>query len=429
MLRKTQTLDLVGPLTRDIDLVVAAIDKISRMAGLGGLKEGSRSQLRMESEMQVSSAMSRAGDQEEMAFRGEMETQEEKMLVRSGSQVLAGFFKGLADTPGRKALLWVNDRFLLDEDTRDDIAGLIAEAGASRIAVYPFAGDANALADPSGRGFNSDPAAATMRSELAGLDLIANETGGKVSQSLATIGDNLAVMRRDMNSFYSLGYLTPHGGDGRSHDIRVNVKRPGTSLRYQKSYVDKSPELRVIDTLFAALLIDGAADELGVRATIGEITPEKKKLFNVPIDLIIPLEPLALVEQDGNRVGRVSIYTMVVGGREQGEPTLLRQNVKVPVGVDIRGGAVAGERKLSLKKGEHMIALVIRDDLSGKKTGVRIPVDVGKDVRQQELAERKAQAGDSSPKNRCFRRMVSSRRGPVETSAISAPTKRSIRSM
>ena len=62
------------------------------------------------------------------------------------------------------------------------------------------------------------------------------ETDGRAIMNRNSLGEGLAQIVRESSFYYLLGYTTPSAADGKFHDIKVQVKRSGTTVRARKGY-------------------------------------------------------------------------------------------------------------------------------------------------------------------------------------------------
>ena len=112
------------------------------------------------------------------------------------------------------------------------------------------------------------------------LQLLADDTGGRSILDANDFLPDLARMREDLASFYSLGFTPAHTGDGREHRLEVRVKRPGLRLRYRQSYRDKPAIEKVVDRTLAALFYGIEDNPLEIAIEIGE--PRRRRRASTP---------------------------------------------------------------------------------------------------------------------------------------------------
>jgi VWFA-related protein len=104
------------------------------------------------------------------------------------------------------------------------------------LAVFEFD-----IADaPGGIGLTDD--AKMLRSTQETLRLLSLETDGRAIVNRNSLAEGLAQMVQDSSVYYLLGYSTPTPADGKFHEIRVRVKRPGVDIRARKGYWALSAE-------------------------------------------------------------------------------------------------------------------------------------------------------------------------------------------
>ncbi len=75
----------------------------------------------------------------------------------------------------------------------------------------------------------------------ASLEYLANETGGKHIGDVAYYARNAEDIQTATGNYYVLGYSIPAAWDGRYHEIRVEVRKPGYKVYGQKGYTNPLP--------------------------------------------------------------------------------------------------------------------------------------------------------------------------------------------
>ena len=214
---------------------------------------------------------------------------EAEMLWRDirGRQVaalraLVNLLDGLAVRPGRKAVLLLSEGFLYDQ-TLVEHRELLAAARRAQAGVH--------LVDPrsANRIFwhdgdvpdwvdSRDSAQALDRAlkESEGAEAVAAGTGGQVLRHLPALPQTLARIRRELGSYYLLGYA-PSGplDDGRYHALTIEVARPGLRLHARPGYYALAPRS----------VVDGRGVEAGLEGLL--VAPAAAST--------LPLEVAALV--------------------------------------------------------------------------------------------------------------------------------------
>src|SRR6185436_9729148 len=134
---------------------------------------------------------------------------------------------------------------------------------------------------------------------LRGLDQLAAATGGKVANSVRQ--DVLRTVAADSGTYYWLGFAPAWKKDDRTHDIRVEVRRPDLKVRARSGFSDLSRRTEVAQKAESVLLFGGAGEERRVRVELGTARPvgRRSREVEVPVTLGVPVEALALTPADG----------------------------------------------------------------------------------------------------------------------------------
>jgi hypothetical protein len=131
---------------------------------------------------------------------------------------------------------------------------------------------------------------------------------------LATVGTNdfaggLELVRQDLFTYYSLGYPISASGGDRVHRVEVRLPgRPELKLRYRKTFVEKSRESEVQDTVMTALLFNIDQNPMGIDASVGESKPTQEGRWLLPLRVAFPTESVALLPQGDQLVGEVVVF-------------------------------------------------------------------------------------------------------------------------
>jgi VWFA-related protein len=264
---------------------------------------------------------------------------------------------------------------------------LAAHASANRVTLYTlqasglgFSG-AGADQDPEERRLQSTVVHQIQTNNLKGsLTALAIDTGGRAILDVNDFGPELARMQEDFESYYSLGYTTAHHGDGRKHKVEVKVKRPGLRIRYRPSYRDKPALEKAADRMLTALLHGIEDNPLEVAIELGVQTPDPATgVWAVPIRLRIPLDKLAILQQEagGARQGRLRL--LVATRDEKGVTSPVRQ-AEVPVelsGRDAPSQHYLYTLILKMPAGVQQVAVGVRDEIAATTSYLSRDIIVG----------------------------------------------------
>jgi hypothetical protein len=212
------------------------------------------------------------------------------------------------------------------------------------------------------------------------LNVMAADTGGRAMLDVNNFLPELARMREDFTSYYSLGYNPSHLGGGKQHRIEVKVKRPGARVRYRKSYRDKSLMERMADRTLAALFHGLEDNPLAVSVEIGDQIPSEDGKFSVPVQLKIPIFKLALLNQEGSYRGKLRL--LVTTKDAKGGISPVRQ-VEVPLKISRKdvlnamGQHYLYTLTLKMAPGRQQVAVAVQDEVSALTSYLSRSVTVG----------------------------------------------------
>jgi VWFA-related protein len=127
--------------------------------------------------------------------------------------------------------------FFANTDLLTDLREVFKAANRSNVAIYAL--DPRGLAAfeydiDQGVGLQRDRAGLTQG--LDTLRTLADETDGRAIVNSNDLQAGLKQMVRDSSSYYLLGYTTQSPTDGKFHELKVRVKRPGVQVRARKGF-------------------------------------------------------------------------------------------------------------------------------------------------------------------------------------------------
>ena len=129
------------------------------------------------------------------------------------------------------------------------------------------------------------------------LSFIASRTGG-----LALLNGQrvtaLDGVRKDVESYYWLGFTPRLGADDERYEVAVEVSNPDLRVRTRRSYVDISPRTQVVMAIKSALLFgpSRSSDELNVE--VGEFKKAGKGKMEAGVKVTIPTSALQFVPSE-----------------------------------------------------------------------------------------------------------------------------------
>lgn len=424
---KDRQVEVVQPLTSrraDVDL---ALDRLARVATPDHASEVRRMVQRIEQgngaasrvtpaqapTPQTVTALSdaRAAYQDARGFSQEIHAQ-----VLHSLGLVSRFVGSLAGLPGRKAVLYVADRLpvrpgevvwrawferygfewgsqlgvtsvetaIREHDVSAAVHELVADASANRVAFYPVGTGAAAvggLASPESRG-SASPTRRFLRDRESddGLHWLASGSGGRAGLGRGKVDAFLDALRQDLTTYYSLGFPSPHRGDGETHELEVRV-RGGDDLevRYLAEYRDKTAEQQMEERTLASLVLGAGDNPLDVRVTLGKPVRQPDDLYAVPMEIRVPVANLVLLPDRAAHRGKVTIQLIVRDDEGRFSETVrIRMPIEIPNATILRALADSAvyATELVMRRGRQTIGVGVRDDFGGVGATVNVEVDV-----------------------------------------------------
>lgn len=234
----------------------------------------------------------------------------------------------LANVPGRKNLIWVSGGFPLDygfdqePDPRrvdfrrtyyDEIEAAVRAVNNAGISIYPV--DARGLiigrdamtADMRSGPINPrQPPRARLGPTVPNLDtmrLLADRTGGRAAYNTNDLKNAIRNAVDDSKVTYMLAYYPAENAqDGKFHEIKIKVDRPGVNVRYRKGYfaladIAQNDKTRKSDLSTAAWSpVDATSVGLNARVDFAN-SPDQNAMT-----VFAQIDPLGVtLEQNGDR--------------------------------------------------------------------------------------------------------------------------------
>ncbi|MGH9736924.1 MAG: VWA domain-containing protein [Candidatus Acidiferrales bacterium] len=299
---------------------------------------------------------------------------------------LAAIAAHVADIPGRKNLLWLTSNLPFSGDA---IARVLARGN---IVAYPL--DARGLlpqmpqgniegvmdADAYAKGeLGAPPAMLQQPVGIPAMERMADDTGGR---ALVNTNDLTSAIRSVVDESavtYTLGfYVDAKSLDGKLHELKVQVTRPGLSVRYPKGYFafkdEPATKNEQQENFLTAVRspLNSAAIPLLVRAIRVDQPAE-----TVQIAGSIGLKNLQIADENGARTGTVDLYLIEqdpAGNVLRQTSTHLRLKLTEQQYQDYLKSGVVFRQQLQLKKETAVLRIVVQDPATSEVGSVIIPL-------------------------------------------------------
>jgi VWFA-related protein len=362
------------------------------------------------------------GQIEESSFLLEIRAYAETQYVRNRAslEALEGFIGRMQAIRGRKVVLWVGDLEMragenifrtwqelfpdqarrqpinpmmasIQYDLSRDLRELVDRANSNRISFYTLsslAASAPSTAEMNQRiletsGRPGQQGQRDRRSQDDALRVMSDLSGGRMLSDNAKLGEQLARVAEELETFYSLGYTPPSPGDGKQHSIKVVVDRENVRLRYRLSYKDSEVADGTAERTLVAGMLGVAENPLGISVECQEQELRDDGTFLVPVLISIPIGELVLLPEEGRHQAQISVYSVVFD--EAGRSSDVHERAyPIEIENDHLLSAVEQDAKfvigMVLRDGPHRIAVSIRDDRSSSESTAIVDVLVGNDI-------------------------------------------------
>ena len=156
--------------------------------------------------------------------------------VRQSMGTLGALLGGLQEIDGPKTLLLISEGLIAEEQESALAADLAATAAAARVTIHALLIDSGIYHDASVFGSSTTLTRdRTLREQ--GLRWLSWQAGGGLFRVLGTSDAVFQRLGRELSGYYLLGVETdPRDQDGRPHQIRVKVRRSGTTVRARQQF-------------------------------------------------------------------------------------------------------------------------------------------------------------------------------------------------
>jgi VWFA-related protein len=180
----------------------------------------------------------------------------------------------------------------------------------------------------------------------------------------------------DLESYYTLAYTPRERGRGRDHKLKVEVSRPGLSVRHRLAYRERTSGEQMAEHTRAALLFGWQDNPLGIAVDVGAPTPgERRNTSELPLTITLPLSQVVLVPQGPVHEGRLSIHVAATDEAGRSSPV---SSVEVPVRVANENllaalsQQLAYRTRLAVRETRQQIAVTVRDELGNQAATVLV---------------------------------------------------------
>ena len=213
----------------------------------------------------------------------------------------------------------------------------------------------------------------------------AADTGGNALFP-AAVDRAVEEIRRELDQYYSIGYVAQHSGDGATYAIDVELPgHPDYRLIHRTAYVDQPAATRAAQALRSEMLFGADANPLGIRVEVGELDSRFRigaagsKRVRVPLVVKIPYARLAMIPRGDLYWGKVVITFFGEDAKgNQSELASFEQPITVESGLyeeAVARGFFKYSATVEVEGGQQKVFVGVQDTLGGRTT--IIPHELG----------------------------------------------------
>lgn len=256
-------------------------------------------------------------------------------------------------------------------DVKADLEGIARRANASEVTFYTL--DARGLDPAGGSAATDNPLLArsgvsflARQDSQEGLVELARETGGIALLNSNDLSTGVARVYQDTSAYYSIGVtLTKIPASGHQA-VRVDVNRPGSTVRARRGYTAQNAADRERDRVQAALRTNVSSNDIPL--TLRTEPPAKKgKRYRFGISVVFPASGLTFAPGTSGRqaTADVSLAAMDDTGR-MSETSKDQMMFTLPAGANESNAMLQYKTNLETRKGNHRIVVSVRDKVTGR---------------------------------------------------------------
>lgn len=235
-------------------------------------------------------------------------------------------------------------------------------AGVTLYTIFPEPMDN----DPTKEGTNF----AEFANSAASLQTLSRVTGGTMVAKTWNFDSALRAIASDLGSYYSIGYRSNRDERPGEHSIVVRTRRPEYRVRARKSYVVRSADEQVGDTVVANIVHPVAKGDIPVSLKVGAPQSDGSGHYKVAVDVSFPAAAVTTLP-DGDKVaGGFTVY--IAAGTPLGalspvskRPEVFRVPPLTQKAMVAQNYPLVLHAQVLIGKGENILSVAVVDQISG----------------------------------------------------------------
>jgi hypothetical protein len=215
------------------------------------------------------------------------------------------------------------------------------------------------------------------------LAAMAAATGGRTFVASPKLAERLESVRRDLVTYYSLGYHPEGEKPGRKRHIDVEVHRPGLRVLHRSEVSDRSWKDQATDATITALITDATPDNpFGVSIATPAPDAERRRRGRTrlqPVEIRVPLRGITLLPEAGSHKGEL-LFEFALRDSEGGFRRLDSRSLPLQIPDSELEKALAEHVSyrvdLALAPGHYTLATTVLDQVGGGRSTATAPLEV-----------------------------------------------------
>ncbi|HEX7810116.1 MAG TPA: VWA domain-containing protein [Thermoanaerobaculia bacterium] len=300
-----------------------------------------------------------------------------------GKKVMVVVGAQLPKKPGVETFLWANSlftpfltgwdapraRYNEDRPLAMDVADLANTANSAGVTMYLM--NAPIPADPISASHDygvSDQGMDFFHSANTGEAFaeLARLTGGMSADHRFNSDAMFQAIRRDLSSYYSLGYKPKEHGGAPRH-ITVRAKNREYTVRARQTFIDRTATEQMNDRVIANVFNPASNPDWPILVHVG--APERQgSTAKVALEVVIPPSAITLLPQEKILTGGFTVW-IAVGDKRGALSTVSRspQIVDVPLNEEktFRSTPIVFTAQVTVRAGENLVSIGVTDRITG----------------------------------------------------------------
>lgn len=322
---------------------------------------------------------------------------------------MQGLMTALSPVPGRKVLVFATealparageDMFVFLDGIKDKFEGGQTQNPIVEVSKYDLAPKVQALTDAANAaGFTLYPIFAKgLADNSSGADVagslqmnfgaavssaadvarandstplltLANRTGGRMSMGGNDFGAAFEGISTDLENYYSIGYRPEGERSGMPRSVVVKVSKPDLKVRTKSSFLERTLENEIEETVAAALFYPVDRNDLGISISAKPPEAQPDGTLKTKLRIDVPTASMALLPQGDDLAGSIVVYIGFV--KADGGVSKIAKNSQqfaFPASTAARRKSITLELDVTADATTNRIAVGVLDQAS-KSTG------------------------------------------------------------